>query len=141
MNILKPRFRRTLLKQKPGQIEDQFYDLVTVVTQDATSRAVLMVAFTDEAGYLETIRTKRAVYYSTSRHERWCKGETSGDYQNVVGILIDCDGDALVYLVEQQGEGACHTKAASCFYRNVNGEMLMPAPGATAKDDLETIEI
>jgi phosphoribosyl-AMP cyclohydrolase len=116
--------------------------LVTVVTQDAITRQILMVAFTNEAGYLETLANGRAVYWSTSRNERWCKGETSGDIQVVKGVLVDCDGDALIYLVEQKGGGACHTKAPSCFYRSVGAEreLLSPAPGAGDKEKLQVME-
>ncbi|MDD4319759.1 MAG: phosphoribosyl-AMP cyclohydrolase [Candidatus Peribacteraceae bacterium] len=103
--------------------------LITVVVQDATSKEVLMVASTDEAGLLETLRTGEAVYFSTSRNQRWKKGETSGDIQTVSDVLIDCDGDAVVYLVEQRGDGACHTKARSDFFRRSPGAVwLMDAP-------------
>ncbi|MDD5103593.1 MAG: phosphoribosyl-AMP cyclohydrolase [Candidatus Peribacteraceae bacterium] len=103
--------------------------LVTVVVQDATTKAILMVAYTDEAGFLETVQTGEAVFYSTSRKERWKKGETSGDVQIVQDVLIDCDGDAVIYLVDQTGRGACHTGARSCFYRRCVGcQYVMPAP-------------
>jgi phosphoribosyl-AMP cyclohydrolase len=115
--------------------------LVTVVAQDAFTREVLMVAYTDEAGYLETLKTGDAVYFSTSRNKRWKKGDESGDVQKIKGILVDCDGDALIYLVDQEGQGACHTKARSCFYRNViDGRMLMEAPNADQADELPMIE-
>jgi phosphoribosyl-AMP cyclohydrolase len=114
--------------------------LVTVVTQESGSGTILMVAYTNEAGYLETLKTGNAVYWSTSRNERWCKGETSGNYQKVLDILVDCDGDALIYVVEQCGEGACHTKARSCFFRDVTGAEQFPAPGASEKDALPSIE-
>ncbi len=95
-----------------------------VIAQDFQTRQILMQGYVDEAGYLETLRTGEAVYYSTSRNRRWKKGETSGDVQIVRDILIDCDGDALVYIVEQKGDGACHTKARSCFYRDFMGHNL-----------------
>lgn len=94
--------------------------LVTVVAQDADTREVLMVAYTDEAGWRQTLETGLGSYYSTSRQESWVKGETSGNLQEVVDVLIDCDGDALIYLVKPLGQGvACHTEARSCFYRSV----------------------
>jgi phosphoribosyl-AMP cyclohydrolase len=115
--------------------------LVTVVAQDAFSLQVLMVAFTDRAGFLETLATGKAVYYSTSRKKRWKKGEESGDVQNVVRVLIDCDGDALIYMVHQEGKGACHTKAATCFYRSVKGGVgLVLAPEAGKKEELPFIK-
>jgi phosphoribosyl-AMP cyclohydrolase len=117
---------------------------VTVVAQCAKTGEVLMVAFTDETGYLETVRTREAVYLTTSRgNKRWKKGETSGDVQKVHDILIDCDGDAIIYVVDQHGSGACHTKARSCFYRSVFSleKVLMEAPGAGENEELRRIEI
>ncbi len=103
--------------------------LITVVAQDVTTRQVLMVAFMDEAGWRETLSSGEVVYFSTSKKERWKKGETSGDVQIVRDILIDCDGDAIVLLIEQCGDGACHTKAKSCFFRrSLGAQQIMPAP-------------
>ncbi len=96
------------------------------IAQDHLSGKILMQGFVDEAGYEETLRTGEAVYYSTSRKKRWKKGETSGDVQIIKNILIDCDGDSIIYQVEQLGDGACHTKAASCFYRDFAGNYLQP---------------
>ena len=107
------------------EVEKVINGLVTVVAQDCQTGQILMVAYTNEAGYQETLRTGKAVYYSTSREKRWLKGETSGDIQLVRQILIDCDGDAIIYLVEQTGKGACHTGAWSCFFRDATtGEMI-----------------
>jgi phosphoribosyl-AMP cyclohydrolase len=116
--------------------------LVTVVAQDIRTKEVLMVASTDEAGFLETLQTGIAVYFSTSRNKRWMKGETSGDLQLVRQILVDCDGDAIIYLVEQKGDGACHTKARSCFYRTVFAQQsnIIFAPQAGEKDKLQVVE-
>jgi len=106
-NVLKPNF------EKRG-------GLVTVVAQDIKTREVLMVAYTDEAGWRKTLETGIATYYSTSRKKMWVKGEESGNLQKVFGMLIDCDGDALIYLVKPEGDKvACHTGARTCFYRNV----------------------
>ena len=98
--------------------------ICVAIAQDFQTKQILMQGYVDEAGYRETLKTGEAVYYSTSRKKRWKKGETSGDIQVVYDILVDCDGDTIIYLVEQQGEGACHTKAKSCFYRNYKGEYL-----------------
>jgi phosphoribosyl-AMP cyclohydrolase len=115
--------------------------LVTVVAQDVFSLEVLMVAFTDKAGFLETLATGNAVYFSTSRNKRWKKGEESGDVQKVTRVLIDCDGDALIYLVQQMGDGACHTKAKTCFYRSVkNGTEVVMAPKAGDKEKLDSVK-
>lgn len=104
MKVLRPNF------EKRG-------GLVTVVTVDCWTKNVLMVAYTDESGFLETLKTAEAVYFSTSRKERWKKGETSRCTQSVVDVLIDCDGDAIIYVVEQRGS-ACHTGATTCFYES-----------------------
>lgn len=98
--------------------------ICVVIAQDFQTKQILMQGYVDENGYRETLKTGEAVYYSTSRKKRWKKGETSGDIQIVHDILIDCDGDSIIYLVEQRGAGACHTKAKSCFYRNHKGNYL-----------------
>ncbi|TSA43757.1 phosphoribosyl-AMP cyclohydrolase [bacterium] len=100
--------------------------LVTVVAQDAATLDVLMVAYTDEAGWRNTLETGLATYYSTSRKESWVKGETSDNRQRVVGMRIDCDGDALIYFVEPQGHRlACHLDSRSCFAIDIQGNFLM----------------
>ena len=97
--------------------------LYTVVAQDATSKEVLMVAYASKEAIEKTIETGKAHYYSTSRKKIWLKGETSGHIQEVSEILIDCDGDALIYKVKQVG-GACHTGYQSCFYRKLKDGKL-----------------
>lgn len=91
--------------------------LVTVVAQDAASGAVLMLAWANREAVAETAATGFATYYSRSRGKLWRKGEESGHRQAVREIRLDCDGDALIYQVEQAGGIACHTGRASCFYR------------------------
>ena len=93
--------------------------LLTVVAQDADTDEVLMVAHADRAAIERTLETGRAHYYSRSRDEYWQKGETSGHVQDVREVRVDCDGDAVLYRVEQTG-GACHTGHRSCFYRRVD---------------------
>jgi phosphoribosyl-AMP cyclohydrolase len=88
--------------------------LVPVITQEASSGRVLMLAWMNEAAVRSTIETRRGTYFSRSRGRQWVKGETSGHVQDVVGLQLDCDGDALLMLVEQVGP-ACHTGAESCF--------------------------
>jgi phosphoribosyl-AMP cyclohydrolase len=146
MKVLMPRFnkRAVVVKTDVGgaKSERRVDGLVSVVVQDCNSGKILMLAYTDEAGFRETLATGRAVYYSTSRNERWCKGETSGDFQLVKRITVDCDGDALIYFVEQLGDGACHTKAESCFYRNVvGGVQLLPAPKAGKNEELPFVDL
>jgi phosphoribosyl-AMP cyclohydrolase len=99
--------------------------LIPVVVVDTRTREVLMVAHADEEALDLTRRTGFAHYYSRSRKRIWKKGEESGHLQRVVRILVDCDGDTLLYEVEQTGV-ACHTGHRSCFYRTVEGEEIAP---------------
>jgi phosphoribosyl-AMP cyclohydrolase len=97
--------------------------LVPVVAQDVSDGDVLMLAYADEEAVERTKETGYAHYHSRSRDETWKKGETSGNTQRVDEIRVDCDADALLYLVEQEGEGAaCHTGHRSCFYRTLDGD-------------------
>jgi phosphoribosyl-AMP cyclohydrolase len=90
--------------------------LVAAIAQD-TSGKVLMLAWMTEETLRETLETGRMVYWSRSRQERWAKGDTSGDIQIVKEAYYDCDGDVLLFVVDQHGKGACHTGAYSCFFR------------------------
>ena len=99
--------------------------LVTAVVQDAASKDVLMVAHMDREALERTITSGRSWFFSRSRQALWCKGETSGDRQYVRELRVDCDGDAVLLLVDQHGDGACHTKEWSCFFR-----VLARGPGA-----------
>jgi len=92
--------------------------LVPIVVQDKDNGEILMLAYTDEKGLMETLECGKAVFYSRSRQKRWKKGETSGNYQIIHSVFMDCDGDALIYKVEQKGN-ACHTGNRSCFYRSI----------------------
>ncbi|MGH9155027.1 MAG: phosphoribosyl-AMP cyclohydrolase [Acidimicrobiales bacterium] len=91
--------------------------LVPAITQDYATGQVLMLAWMNEATLIETLATRRMVYWSRSRQERWAKGDTSGDVQQVVSAFYDCDADALLFKVEQRGRGACHTGEFTCFHR------------------------
>ncbi|WP_336001302.1 phosphoribosyl-AMP cyclohydrolase [Halorientalis halophila] len=98
-------------------------DLLPAVAQDADTGEVLMLAFVTREALDRTRETGRAHYYSRSRDELWEKGATSGHVQTVEEVRIDCDGDALLYLVDQEG-GACHTGYRSCFHRTIDGEVV-----------------
>ena len=91
---------------------------VTVVVQDVKTDEVLMVAYMNEEAYNKTISTGRMTYYSRSRDELWVKGETSGHFQYLQSLYVDCDADTLLAKVTQVG-AACHTGKKSCFYRPV----------------------
>jgi phosphoribosyl-AMP cyclohydrolase len=103
--------------------------LLPVVVQDKRSGTVLMLAYANEQCFLETVETGEAVYYSRSRRRRWKKGETSGNFQHVVGINLDCDGDAILYTVIQTGTGACHSGKWTCFWRSIIGYVLEASVG------------
>jgi phosphoribosyl-AMP cyclohydrolase len=91
--------------------------LVPAIAQDRATGKVLMLAWMNEETLRETLESGRMVYWSRSRQERWAKGDTSGDVQKVVEAWYDCDGDTLLFVVDQAGKGACHTGQFSCFFR------------------------
>lgn len=97
--------------------------LVPVVVQDIHTKQVLMLAYMNEESFQKTLDTSLATYFSRNRNELWVKGETSGHYQHVKEMLIDCDEDTILLLVEQEG-AACHTGHYSCFYRDINGDVI-----------------
>lgn len=96
-----------LLKRTPD-------GLVPAVVQDATTKAVLMLAWMDDEALRRTLETRKGTYWSRSRGEYWVKGETSGHTQQVREVRLDCDGDTLLVQVDQTGP-ACHTGATTCF--------------------------
>ncbi len=93
--------------------------LVPAIAQDVRTGKVLMMAYMNPEALETTLREGRACYWSRSRQELWRKGATSGDIQIVKDVLVDCDQDTILLLVEQQGQGACHTRRWSCFFRRV----------------------
>ena len=98
-------------------------ELLPAIAQDADSGEVLMLAYVTPEAVERTRETGEAHYYSRSREELWHKGGSSGHVQRVEEVRVDCDGDALLYLVDQEG-GACHTGYRSCFYRTLDGEVV-----------------
>jgi phosphoribosyl-AMP cyclohydrolase len=88
--------------------------LVAVIAQDAESKAVLMLGWATKQTLQETIEIGKMVYFSRSRNQRWLKGETSGNFQEVVSLSQDCDGDAVLALVHTHGP-ACHNGTGTCF--------------------------
>ena len=100
--------------------------LVPAIVQDAADHAVLMMAWMNEDSLRRTLETGRTWFWSRSRQEYWCKGETSGDRQYVRSIAYDCDGDTLLIVVDQEGKGACHTGERSCFYRHFGDAPVVP---------------
>ncbi|HJM82912.1 MAG TPA: phosphoribosyl-AMP cyclohydrolase [Nitrospinota bacterium] len=101
--------------------------LIPAIAQDIRDGRILMMAYANREALEESINSKMATFWSRSRSELWKKGATSGDFLKVIDVLVDCDQDTVVYMVEPQGKGACHTKdpksgqaRLSCFYRRVN---------------------
>ena len=98
--------------------------LVPAIAQDAETGEVLMLAWMNRDAYQETVRTKRAVYFSRSRNKLWRKGEESGNVQEVKEICLDCDNDTILLKVHQIGGAACHEGYKSCFFRRLDGDAL-----------------
>ena len=108
------------IQATPQELAAVKYDaagLVLAIAQDFATKAVLMVAWMNAETLKMTLEEGRMVYWSRSRQETWRKGDTSGDRQFVREAYYDCDADALLFMVEQEGKGACHTGAYSCFFR------------------------
>ena len=97
-----------------GRLKRDADGLVPAVVQQHDTREVLMVGWMDDEALHRTLTTGRSTFWSRSRQEYWVKGETSGHRQRVVEVRLDCDGDTLLVLVDQDGP-ACHTGARSCF--------------------------
>jgi phosphoribosyl-AMP cyclohydrolase len=98
--------------------------LLPAIAQDAETGQVLMLAWMNREAFEETVRTRRAVYFSRSRNKLWRKGEESGHVQEVREIYVDCDADTVLLKVKQVGGAACHEGYATCFFRKVEGEEL-----------------
>jgi phosphoribosyl-AMP cyclohydrolase len=100
-----------------AQVKYNAEGLVPAIVQEHGSGVVLMMAWMNAGTLAETLESGRTVFWSRSRQERWRKGDSSGDRQWVKAAYYDCDGDTLLFVVEQEGAGACHTGEHSCFYR------------------------
>ncbi len=96
--------------------------LVPAIVQEEGTGAVLMMAWMNEETLRQSLEEGRTVFWSRSRQEVWRKGDTSGDRQFVRSASYDCDGDTLLFVVEQEGRGACHTGERTCFFRAFGGD-------------------
>jgi len=96
--------------------------LVAAIVQEQGTGEILMMAWMNAETLRETLESGRTVFWSRSRQERWAKGDTSGDRQWVREAYYDCDGDTLLFVVEQEGAGACHTGAKTCFFRSFGAD-------------------
>lgn len=114
----------------PEQIAALTFDingLIPAIAQDHATREVLMMAWMNAESLRRTFDEGRMVYWSRSRQELWRKGDTSGDRQFVREAYFDCDADVLLFVVEQEGAGACHTGERSCFFRAFGGDQPVEA--------------
>jgi phosphoribosyl-AMP cyclohydrolase/phosphoribosyl-ATP pyrophosphohydrolase/phosphoribosyl-AMP cyclohydrolase len=110
----------TRIDATPEQLALVKYDadgLVPAIVQEESTGDVLMMAYMNAQTLQMSLQEGRTVFWSRSRQEVWRKGDTSGDRQFVRRAYYDCDGDTLLFVVEQEGRGACHTGEHSCFYR------------------------
>lgn len=121
MNEIEEGFKLDLQFEKRG-------GLLPVVVQEVSTGEILMVASVNQEAFNNTIETSKATFWSTSRNKLWVKGETSGIFLEVENIMVDCDQDAVIYQVNMNGEGACHTHDENgvhrkgCFYRSYDLE-------------------
>lgn len=102
----------------PDDVDFDKMPLIPAIVQDANSGQVLTLAYMNRAALARTLELRQTVFWSRSRQELWHKGETSGNFQDVISIRLDCDGDALLILVHPHGP-ACHTGAHTCFHREL----------------------
>ena len=120
----------TPIPYSDAELDAVTYDaagLVPAIIQEVGTKDVLMVGWMNRESLERTLATGRTWFWSRSRQEYWCKGETSGDRQFVREALYDCDMDVLLFTVEQEGRGACHTGERSCFFRAF-GSGATPGP-------------
>lgn len=101
--------------------------LLPAIVQDSETGEVLMLAYMNQAAWENTLKTKKATYYSRSRDKLWVKGESSGHIQKVKEVRFDCDSDTVLLKVEQVGGAACHKGYKSCFYRKVEDDKAVIA--------------
>lgn len=101
--------------------------LLPCIAQEATTGEVLMLAWMNRESLARTLETGLVTYWSRSRNEFWVKGATSGHWQHLVSMRLDCDRDCLLALVRQEGP-ACHTGRRSCFYREIRGDIEVDLP-------------
>jgi phosphoribosyl-AMP cyclohydrolase len=99
--------------------------VIPVAVQNADTKKVILIAYTNKAAFEKSIQTRIATFWSTSRNELWIKGQTSGHYFELLEVRVNCEQNSLVYLVRPKGEGICHThnskgQARNCYYRRLN---------------------
>lgn len=110
-----------LLPDVIEQLAFNEHGLIPVIVQDANTQFILMFAWMNKDAIEKTLATKRMTYWSRTRQKLWVKGETSGHRQRLIAMSLDCDGDAILCQVTQQGV-ACHTGRQSCFYLQIEAD-------------------
>lgn len=111
--------------------------VITAIAQDVQSDEILMLANMNREALIKTIETGKAHYWSTSRNQLWLKGESSGHFQEVHEILVDCDMDAIILKITQTG-AACHEGYKSCFFRKLKTENKIDIDNLS-DEDVETV--
>ncbi|MFD2207445.1 phosphoribosyl-AMP cyclohydrolase [Kiloniella antarctica] len=124
------------LSQILSTIKFDSQGLIPAIAQDNDKNDVVMMAWMNEESIRETFKSGRVCYWSRSRKSLWKKGETSGQHQELVDFLIDCDGDTILLRVKQHGV-ACHTGRRSCFYRSVQNDGTIKETMKVEKDPSE----
>jgi phosphoribosyl-AMP cyclohydrolase len=126
MNQLEEGTTLQLNYEKLAGVAKAGQHVVPVVLQDADTREVLYIAYANRTALEETLKTRRAVLWSTSRNELWRKGETSGDFLDLVEVRVNCEQNSLLYVVRRRTGASCHTRDASganrgsCYYRRIS---------------------
>ena len=113
--------------EKIGKIADNCRDVIPVAVQNADTKEVILVAYTNELAFKKSIETKSLVLWSTSRNELWEKGKTSGETFDLLEARVNCEQNSLLYIVRPRRGGICHTKnkngePRNCYYRKINFE-------------------
>lgn len=114
--------------------------LVPAILQDIDSKEVLMLGYMNQDSLMRTMETGKACFWSRSRQQLWLKGETSGNYQFVKEIKLDCDNDTLLVMVKPAGP-ACHTGKKSCFYQNLGSEIIEDTSESGSLSDVSQAEL
>ena len=123
-----------------SQFKTNDQGLIPVIVQHYKTQEILMLAYMNEESFYETIKTGKMTYFSRSRQELWCKGDTSGHYQYVKELSLDCDNDTILAKVHQVG-AACHTGSYSCFFKELaKKDYIDTNPLTILQEDFETIE-
>ena len=127
MNKLEEGLEVTIDFDKVGKIADNCRDVIPVAVQDADTKELVLVAYTNELAFKKSIETRSLVLWSTSRNELWEKGKTSGETFDLLEARVNCEQNSLLYIVRPRRGGICHTKnqknePRNCYYRRVNFE-------------------